>query len=194
VRPTLGGLFLALALAGCATAYSQGHLALREERWDDAARQFEEALGRTPHDPDALVGLGVARYKAAAFDHAVDVLGRAVREAPRHPDARLYLGLSYVRLGRDDAAAAELRQLLVLGPHARLVAQTERALGLLRRGPDDELRVFIAASLEDEALWSREVREARRAPWAWLEPSWVVYWESRGWYPYGWYPCPAAGP
>src|SRR2546425_2312360 len=47
--------------------------------------------------------------------------------------------------------------LLALGPHRRLAAQTSRALELVRgEHLSMEMRAFIAASLEDEAEWRSE--------------------------------------
>ena len=50
-----------------------------------------------------------------------------------------------------------------LKPHPRLTEQIDRTLRLTRQPLTEELRDFIAASLEDEADSARAVREARIA-------------------------------
>ncbi|HEU5320349.1 MAG TPA: hypothetical protein VFX28_06085, partial [Methylomirabilota bacterium] len=85
--------------------------------------------------------------------------------------------------------AEHLSALRALPVHPRLGAQVGRALELLALGelPPAVLR-FVAASLEDEADWDRELREVRLLPRATLEPTWFIYGDRYGWYPYGWYP------
>lgn len=162
----------ALALAGCATPYGQGMAALRLGRYDEAANHFEEALAQDPSRLSTLAGLGIARYKLGMLDQAADALERVVAREPKHMEARLYLGLSYLRKGEDGPAEEQLTALADLKPHPRLGAQLDRALKVLRvEYPlSDEVRSFLAASLEDEAEWEREVREAWLARPAYAEP------------------------
>lgn len=171
------GLILAFlvsvcVLSGCASAYVRGQAALREGRFEEAATDFERALAQNPDRTDALVGLGMTRYKQAAFDEAAEALRRAVALTPRQQEARLYLGLSYLRKGQDGLAEEQLTALADLKPHRRLAAQIDRALRVLRvEYPlSDEVRSFLAASLEDEADWEREVRDAQLARPVYVEP------------------------
>ncbi len=183
-------LALALLLAGCATAYVRGRAALAQGRYEEAAGHFREVLGGNPARADALTGLGVALYKQNALDPAVDALRRAVAAAPQSCEARLYLGLGHLRRADDRLAETELTALRGLGLHERLAAQLDRALRVLRvAGLAEEVRDFVAASLEDEAEWEREVRQARQAPRAYMQPTWFFFWDARERYPYGWW-CP----
>lgn len=178
------GIFLALpALAGCATPYAQGLTALRQERYDEAASYFTEILARDPGRLDALAGLGVARYKLGAFQEAEDALRQVIAQAPKHREARLYLGLAYLQKGENGPAAEQLAALLDLKPHPRVAAQIDRALRVIRSGPlSDQLKSLVAASLEDEVEWEREVREAERERRIYVEPG-FLYWP-RYWYRY----------
>lgn len=165
-------------LAGCVTPYIQGRSALRQGRYDQAASSFEEVLASDPGRVDALAGLGISRYKSGAFHDAVDALQRAAALAPKDVEARLYLGLSYLRKGEDGLADEHLAALLELKPHPRLAAQIDRALRVIRvdQPLSEEMRAFLAASLEDEAEWAQEVREARyEARWALGYPYWTPY-------------------
>jgi len=173
---TLVTLLAAALLAGCATSYGRARTALAEERYEEAASGFEEILTRHPDRLDALIGLGKARYKLGAFDDAITALTRAAARAPKSETAHLYLGLSHLRKGEDGPAEEHLKTLLALGPHRRLAAQTSRALELVRgEHLSMEMRAFIAASLEDEAEWAREVRQAAEhvyppPPFYWYRP------------------------
>ena len=184
-------LFLSLILAlwglgGCATAYGRGQTALRQERYDEAASYFSEALAEDPGQLDARTGLGITRYKQGTLAEAEDALRQVVAREPGRSEARFYLGLTYLQRGENNLADEQLTALLALKPHRRIAAQVERALRLIRSGPlSDEVRTFIAASLEDEAEWECEVREAERERCVYVEPLWSRYWHSY-WYPY-WY-------
>ncbi len=72
-------MLLTLAIvAGCATPSGQAWRALRQGRYVEAARLYEEALASEPDRLEALVGLGVSRYKLGAFAEAAEVF--ALRE------------------------------------------------------------------------------------------------------------------
>ena len=180
----LAPLLALLALAGCATPYAQGLAALRQERYDEAASHFTEALARDPGRLDARAGLGVTRYKLGAFDEAEAALRQALAQAPKNAEARFYLSLAYLQKGENTAADEQLTALLALEPHPRMAAQIGRALKVIRAGPlSDEVKRFVAASLEDEVEWEQEVREAERAQRVYVaEPAGLIYWPPY-WYP-----------
>lgn len=171
-----------LLLAGCATAYVQGQADLRAGRPAEARGHFQEALARQPDRLDALAGLAVAEYKLGAFAQAVPLFERVVSRTPNSGEARLYLALAHLGAGAPGPALARLAEARGLGLPARTVAQIDRALPLLAAGVTDAVRGFIAASLEGELEWAAEVYDARTAPRAWLEPSWVIYSDAHGVY------------
>jgi tetratricopeptide (TPR) repeat protein len=173
-------LVIVVLLSGCATAYVRGRNALAEGRYDEAASHFQESLARTPERLEALAGLGISRYKLGALDEAADALGRALAQAPGHPAARLYSAL--IALQRDDRKAAieHLEVYRGVAPDASAAAQIDRALAMLRRGPlPDEVRQFVAASLESDADRAREVRELRLALQDYVMRA---YWYAPYWY------------
>lgn len=170
-------LFGIPVLAGCATSYGQAQTALRQGRYTDAVTHFEEVLVREPDRLDALRGLGVAQYKDGAYDDALKVLDRVVARAAKDATARLYLGLSYLQRGEDGPAEEHLTAFRDLSRGSRITAQIDRALKIMRTAPPtEELRGFIAASLEDEVIMQREVREAQlAAERAYTRPPWFGY-------------------
>jgi tetratricopeptide (TPR) repeat protein len=181
-------------IAGCATAYRSGEVALQEGRYAEATARFADALAAHPDRPEVLFGLGLAQYRLGAFDAAVASLGRAVLIDPDRADTRLYLALGYLALGSQDMAAKQLGALGGLDVHPRIAAQAGRALGLLRGDAlAAEIRDFVRFSLDDEARWYWDVQEARLAPHLYFGPAWFVR-DPTGWSPLGWYPYGSPGP
>jgi tetratricopeptide (TPR) repeat protein len=170
-------LFLAgvLVLAGCATPYRQGQAALRSGQPDEARRHFDEALAARPERLDALAGLAVAEYRLGAFDRAVSLFEQVVARMPGSAEARLYLSLARLQRGELDRAAAIMAEARQLGLPPRTAAQIARALPLLDSQPSEAVRAFIASSLESDLEWAAEVHDARTAPRARFEPTWVIY-------------------
>jgi len=181
------GLVLVLAmLAGCATTQTAaGTSALREGRPGEAAEHFKEALADDPNRVDAKIGLGISRYRLAAYGEATALLGDALEQAPGQPAARLYLALSSLRQREDAKAQEELTALRALPLEPRLAAQVDQTLALLHAGGiTDAIRTYIAASLDYAFDWVREVAEARLALRN-TQLAWDPFWSR----PYVVYPC-----
>ena len=172
----------ALPLAGCATTpYRQGTAAARQGRYAEASALFEQTLAREPDRLDALVQLGITRYKLGALDEAIDALERARARAPSDMAVRLFLGLAYLRKNDVGRADENLSAFVDLKPDRRLASQADRTLRLMRSDTlSEDMREFAAASLESESELAQEASEARRA----LENERL----------YRWYPYPAAYP
>jgi len=162
---------LAFAVSGCTTV-GLGRTALREGRYAEAASNFETALGEHPQRTDALVGLGIARYGQTSYDDAVAHLDQAVRQDPKRADAQLYLGLSYLQRGDEGSAAEHLREFRNLTKSARVVAQVDDALRLMRteHSLSPASRHFIAMSLESVMKSEQALQDAR-----WGYAQWPSY-------------------
>jgi tetratricopeptide (TPR) repeat protein len=175
---------LALILTGCASATRDGQVALRYGDNATAVSNFERALAKNPDSVTALVGLGIARYRMGAFVEAESALNAALARSSDLPVAHLYLGLSALRRGQDEAADAEFVRFGSFGMSPRLTAYIERTMRLLQTVPaSDELRSYMADGIADQASWAGEVTEAvnaanyARATW-YYSPS--VYYVVRG--------------
>ncbi|MGH7357099.1 MAG: tetratricopeptide repeat protein [Candidatus Rokuibacteriota bacterium] len=189
--PVIRGALLALlsfaVLAGCATGDLRLARALDAGRWDEAASAYEAQLAQNPDRLEARVGLGIVRYKLGSWGEAVAALEPAVARAPNLADARLYLGLAWLQQGELARADEQLTAYRGLVRDVRVAAQTDQALGLLRGEPvNAEARRFVAASLEIEAVLSRDADAARhyayRGPPYWGPPYWgPPYWGPPYW-------------
>ena len=160
-----GLALIVLFAAGCATTpTAAGSSALRQGRPDEAAAHFEKALAENPQRLDALIGLGIARYRLGAYPEAIATLTDAMARAPQHPGVRLYLALSYIR-ARDDAKAREqLTALRALPLEPRLSALVGQAIDLLNAGGvTDAVRTYLVASLDYGSDWARELSDTRQA-------------------------------
>jgi len=162
VRRGCGVLGLVL-LAGCATPYADGRVALQARRYAEAARHFEDALARDPDRLDALLGLGTARYREGELAEAVAALARVVAREPSSETAHLYLALAYLRGGQLPDAEASLTRLLALAPRPRLAGQASQALALIRQQspPTEEARIRLAEGLEAAADVARDAEDDR---------------------------------
>ena len=186
--PWLAGFVgLALLASGCAGALGEGQTALRKGDYPAATRRFEDVLSEHPDQVAARFGLGVALYRLGDLERARKAFERVVAASPRSREAQLYLGITSLKQGDQTRAEQEFRAFRALGPPPRAAALTERAIALIVSGPLSlEVRDFIAASLEDQLEWEREVREARLTPRAYLDPTWAFSGDRFGGYPWGW--------
>lgn len=176
-----GGLLLAVLVAGWAaaacttTSAARGQSALRQGDFESAVWDFEEALAEQPDRLDALIGLGIARYKLGAFAEARDVLKGAVARAPRDAPARLYLGLAELQDGDVARAVEHLRAFRAGRLDPRVTAFIDRSLPLLESAPTPDLRRLVAGTLEDEVTLARELEQARLAPPPFVPPFGFYY-------------------
>jgi tetratricopeptide (TPR) repeat protein len=159
-------LVVAWAAAACSTSSAaRGQTALRHGDYAAAASEFEDALTDQPDRLDALIGLGIARYKLGAFADARNVLDRAAATAPRDEHARLYLGLTELQDGNVARAVEHLRAFRARPLDPRVAAFIDRSLPLLESpGITADLRRLVAATLEDEVSLARELQQARLVP------------------------------
>lgn len=154
------GILTTTLLTGCVTATGRGEAALESGRYGEAATRFEEALAGKPGSLDALVGLGIAKYRLGALDEAQRALTEALGQAPDLPIAHLYLGLIALLRGQDAAAGESLRR-YAAGAPPRLTAHVERALA--GGTVSAEMRQYMAASIEDQSAWAGELDATRQA-------------------------------
>jgi tetratricopeptide (TPR) repeat protein len=92
--------------------------AIHETRraWPRAIEERERALATNPDDPALLFDLGGTLARAGNTIMAVDVLTRAMEANPRNSRIPHLLGLTALRLGRNELARVSLERFLALAP------------------------------------------------------------------------------
>ncbi|HTO11777.1 MAG TPA: tetratricopeptide repeat protein [Candidatus Binatia bacterium] len=164
MNSTIALILLALVvLTGCARALGRAETSLYAGRYDEAAARFQEVLAAQPDNADALVGLGIAKYRLGTLDEAERAFAEAGRRAPERPVPQLYLGLIALLRGQDAAGGESLRRYAAAGA-PRVALDIERALRALGSGPaTEEMRRYVASSIEDQAAWAGELLATQQA-------------------------------
>lgn len=93
--------------------YAETHVQLgriyqMQHRWEDAAQQYQRALGLQPEHAIALRRLAEIQMKERDLEGAVKLLRRALVVEPDQFQAHYLLGQAYFRLGDQAAAAREM--------------------------------------------------------------------------------------
>lgn len=104
--------------------YDRGMKLVETGSFVKARRAFEQAVKRSPKDPDALNMLAYSQRKSGQLDEAIETYKRALELRPRFPQAREYLAEAYLQ-----ASLKELATLQSYGAHgASEAAQLVTAL------------------------------------------------------------------
>jgi len=160
VKHVLVLLAVVALAAGCVSPVYKGQIALRQGRYVEAEGFFNEALTEDPGKTDALVGLGIAQYKAGQIDTSIETLEKAVQIRPNEPSVRLFLALGYLKRDETEKAEVQLTALRSLRIDPRVGQQVQQSLDLLKQGPvSDSVRSYIVGSLETQAELSRDVQD-----------------------------------
>lgn len=110
---------------------------LRLGFYDQAQREFGEALARSPYFIGAFLGRAAARQALGYYDLAEEDLQAALRLWPGNPDVHVALGKLDSARGRPDAALDAYRKALQIAPS---LAEPYSLMGniFMRRGQIDE--------------------------------------------------------
>jgi tetratricopeptide (TPR) repeat protein len=110
-----------------------GDLYFGSERFDEAAKWYEQAVALTPNDVRVHSQLAMAYYYTNQTDRALQQLERATKVDPKH--AETWLNLGFVRaFGKQDLNGAEQawQQVLKLAPDAPEGQAAKRAIDSLK--------------------------------------------------------------
>ena len=119
--------------ANAAPRVQLGNLYFDAERYDEAAKWYEEAIKLAPNDVDVSTDLGVAYYYTNQPDRAIQQLDRSLKIDPKH--TKTWLNLGIVRaFGKQDLPGAEAawQQVLQIAPDSPEGQAARRALDSLR--------------------------------------------------------------
>lgn len=113
----LTGILIVLALAGSASAITVGdrkahqraNQALRSGDYENAEKQFREALAKDPHDTEARLGLSFALLKRRLLQDAYDHAARVILADPLSSRAHALLGSAILASGDFRNSVEEFR-------------------------------------------------------------------------------------
>lgn len=143
-----------------------GLQARKEQRWQDAAREFEAALRLAPNVAEAWANLGLVRQSQGNMAAAVEAFRKALELKPNLAGVDGYLGYALLMTGRAEASVRHLEKAykeapgnsrlggwlglayLEAGEHRKAVAQLEAA----RRAAPKDLNVLLYLTRAYEGL------------------------------------------
>jgi Tfp pilus assembly protein PilF len=140
----------------------RAHQLLNEKKPELAAKEFAAVLAADPHNLDAQANLGVLLYFQKNYADAEPHLHDAIEQKPDLTKIRALLGMCERRLGKTDAARADLQAVVdqLQEPNIRLEAglelieiytasqELEKAaavVAILRQGAPTDPRILYAA-------------------------------------------------
>ena len=107
--------------------------AMKESRFDEAARIYQDLVRAQPNDAGLHMNLGMALAMGGREPDAIEPLERALALQPDLFPARLFLGSSYLAMGQPEKAIAPLKRVVAARPaaidHRQLLAQAYSEAG-----------------------------------------------------------------
>jgi tetratricopeptide (TPR) repeat protein len=143
--------------------WTKGRLAILESRPDEAVQALQAALDWGQSSADLLTDLAIAYWErgrrdnaAVDLNHAVELLGRALRANPNHLAALFDRALIEEELQETVPAIADLEKLLAVEPSGSWSEETRSRLAQLRakrarffdRSPDQDSHRFDEVALD----------------------------------------------
>ena len=118
-------------------AMNQGHSATWDQKWEQAAEYYREALQELPDHPIALTSLGMALSEMNLFDEALDCYQKASEVAPDDPTPYERCAHIYQRQGKlDEAIKASMQAAAKYSKDGYTMKTVESLVALLRLKPD----------------------------------------------------------
>ena len=126
-----------------------GRALAEQQRWTEAAGQFEQSLAMAPSETETRKLLAIVLFRARSYDLAIPHFEAYLQSRPTDVDALNTLAISYVAAGKGAAAAEMLRRAVEVDP----------ANGLTRRNLANAL--YDAGHLADAAVHAHEAVRLR---------------------------------
>jgi len=128
------------------SSFALGSFALQEQRWDEAAAHFRDAVQADPQFAAAWLDLAHAEQRAGHPAEALEALDRTLLMQPDQGQALSLRALLRDEAGRGDEAVADARRSAELLPNDPLVANN-LGLVLAHAGRLDEAAAAFAAAV-----------------------------------------------
>jgi tetratricopeptide (TPR) repeat protein len=136
------------------TCYAAGQLSETQGRFDNAVRQYDQALKLNPHHLPSLFRLGVVYTQLKQYDPAITAWKRYIAETDNAPAGYANLGLTQEAAGRIAEAETSFQTGIVLNPKSQ-PCRINYGLLLARNGrPAEALQQFSAVLTPAQAHYN----------------------------------------
>jgi cytochrome c-type biogenesis protein CcmH/NrfG len=106
-----------------------GNLYFDAERYQDAAKWYEDALKLSPKDINVITDLGVCYYNTNQPDKALDQFSRSLKLDPKHTKTLLNVGIVKAFAKQDlDGALDAWQQVVQIAPNSPEGQQAQRGI------------------------------------------------------------------
>jgi len=112
--------------------WNLGSLYLKQERYDDALREFKDVLRFDPQSIVAHNGLGKVYHQKGKLKEAIASYQEALKRAPTYLDAHYNLAFSYLKKGSKALAAKSFKKVISLSPQSQSAKDAEKFLDALQ--------------------------------------------------------------
>ncbi|HPR50787.1 MAG TPA: tetratricopeptide repeat protein [Deltaproteobacteria bacterium] len=121
---------------------------MQEEKYAEAAIQFQNALQIAPDDADTLITLGEVQLKLMRANEAYKAFLRAAQADPKNVKSREYLASMQLLAKKYDLASQQASELLEIDPENR-IAKEMLAQALFQSGNQQEAVEIMEGLLKD---------------------------------------------
>lgn len=108
--------------------FAAGRSAIEAKQWKLASEHFGKVVAKEPRNADAWNLLGFSLRWQDRYDEAFAAYGKALALDPNHKGALHYSGIGYLKVGKRDAAEAQLARLQAVCPGCNETAQLAKAI------------------------------------------------------------------
>jgi len=122
-----------------------GYARLYKKQHEASIAAYERAVELNPNDADILAEMGDSLSSSGSADRAIELLKRAMRLNPLHPDWYLWnLGEAYFDLAKYDEAIHTLKRMHDQSEAHRLLASSHALLGQMTEARYHAAQVLVA--------------------------------------------------
>ncbi len=134
-----------------ARAYSSMAVALRfSDRFSEAIPFAEQAIRLDPYPAAATFrGLGGLYRNVGRYEEAITAYKKALQQNPDDIVAHIGMAITYVKLGREEEARAEAKEVIRIHPKFSLAQYVKNIHGKDQAGVDDYIESLRKAGLPD---------------------------------------------
>lgn len=105
-----------------------GLIYVKQEKYDQAAREFQNVLRVDPENIIAHNELGRAYYQMGKPKEAIASYQEAIRMAPNYVDAHYNLAFAYLKEGSKGLAATQFKKVIEISPQSQLAKDSKKFL------------------------------------------------------------------